>query len=67
MCVKGNLYNTWDNTFMQWRENCTHCNFSRLHPCRRKRQVEIDFEDRRRNEQVNARPPTPHEQDDSTT
>ena len=46
-CQKGNLYNTWDSNYGKWREQCYICNFSRLHNCRRKMQVNIDFEDRR--------------------
>ena len=47
----GYLTNRWDLNYGKWREECTSCNFSRLHRCRRKRQIDIDFNDRRaRNE-----------------
>jgi hypothetical protein len=48
-CQKGKIYNTWDVNFGKWREQCTECNFSRLYECRRKRQIPINFIDRRGN------------------
>ena len=46
-CQKGSLYNTWDTSYGKWREHCDSCNFSQLHNCRREKQVNIDFKDRR--------------------
>ena len=51
-CNIGFLFNVLkSNKFGegQWIENCTDCNYSQIHECRRIKDISIKFVDRREN------------------
>ncbi len=47
-CNEGFLSCSLDSNGINWEENCSNCDYTAIHECRRKEQISIDFVDRRK-------------------
>jgi len=49
-CNEGFLSCSLDSDGINWKETCSNCDYTTIHECRRKEQIDIDFMDRRKKE-----------------